>query len=410
MFDRDKWREILDTVRANKLRTFLTGFSVAWGILMLIVLLGSGQGLAQGIQYQFRDDATNSIWAWAGQTSKPYQGLPPGRQVQMTNRDYDATRGDVEGVEHITGRFFIRGTTRVVYKNETATFDIRAVHPDHQFLEKTIMTTGRFLNEQDIAEYRKVAVIGATVRDQLFKQEDPIGKYIKVNGVAFQVVGMFTDEGPASEVEKIYLPISTAQRAFNGGERLGQIMFTTGELPVDTTKDMAEEFKEELAERHDFDPTDERAVFVRNANEFFARFTALMSGIRAFVWVIGIGTLLAGVVGVSNIMMIAVKERTREIGVRKALGATPFSIMSLILQESVLITGVAGYVGLVLGVALLEVLSGGLQGNDFFRDPHVDLGVALGATALLIVAGTVAGFFPARRAAAVRPIEALREE
>jgi putative ABC transport system permease protein len=410
MFDRDKWGEIIDTVRSNKLRTFLTGFSVAWGILMLIVLLGSGQGLAQGIEYQFRDDATNSIWVWAGQTSKPYRGLPVGRQVQMTNRDYDETRRGVGGVEHITGRFFIRGTTRVVYKNETGTFDIRAVHPDHQHLEKTIMTVGRFLNEQDIAEYRKVAVIGATVRDQLFGKEDPIGKYLKVNGVAFQVVGMFTDDGPASEVEKIYLPISTAQRAFNGGERLGQFMFTTGDLPVDTTVGMADEVKQELAERHDFDPTDERAVFVRNANEFFARFVSMMRGIRLFVWVIGIGTLLAGVVGVSNIMMIAVKERTREIGVRKAVGATPWSIMSLILQESVLITAVAGYVGLVLGVALLEVLSGALQSNDFFRNPYVDLSVGVGATLLLIVAGTIAGFFPARRAASVRPVEALREE
>jgi putative ABC transport system permease protein len=253
-------------------------------------------------------------------------------------------------------------------------------------------------------------VIGTKVRDQLFHDEPPLGKYIKVNGVPFQVVGIFTDEGGEGELEKIYLPITTAQRTFNGANRVGMMMMTVGDATVDQSKVIADDVKERLSTRHDFDPQDERAISLWNNVVNFQKFINLMGGIRAFVWVIGIGTLLAGVVGVSNIMLIAVKERTREIGVRKAIGATPASVMGLVLQEAVLITGVAGYIGLVTGVLVLEVMSRGISGSDFFRNPEVHFGVAVSATVLLVVAGAIAGFFPARRAAAVRPVEALREE
>jgi putative ABC transport system permease protein len=410
MFDLDKWQEIFDTVRKNKLRTALTGFSVAWGILMLVVLLGSGEGLSNGIQYQFRDDAVNSIWVFSGTTSLPYQGLQPGRPVELTNSDHDEVRERVDGVEHITSRFRIGGTGTVAYRDKTGTFDIRAVHPDHSYLEKTLMTEGRFLNDRDITDYRKVTAIGARVRDQLFPDRPAIGEYVKVRGIAFKVVGIFTDEGPQSETEKVYLPISTAQRVFNGGNNIDQIMFTTGDASLAKSEHMASEIRQKMADRHDYAVEDERALFVRNNVENFERFRAMMGGIRTFVWIIGVGTLLAGVVGVSNIMMIAVKERTKEIGVRKALGATPWSIMGLVLNEAVLITSVAGYLGLVLGVALLEVFARTVPNSEFFRNPQVDLNVALSATALLVLAGAIAGFFPARRAAAVRPIEALRDE
>jgi putative ABC transport system permease protein len=383
---------------------------VAWGILILVVLLGSGQGLVHGVEYGFRDDAVNSIWMRSGQTSVPHQGLRPGRNVQFTNDDYAMIKDQIPGVDHITARFFIRGNLTVAYRGQTSSYNVRSVHPDHQFLENTIVTAGRFINPLDIQEFRKVAVIGDRVRAQLFKQKDPMGEYIEVNGIPFRVVGVFTDEGAEGEAETIYLPISTAQRAFGGANRVGMIMMTVGDAGVDESKAIAEDLRQRIAERHNFDPEDQRAVFISNAVEDFQRFVNLMRGIRIFVWVIGIGTLLAGVVGVSNIMMIAVKERTKEIGVRKALGATPWSIMRLVLQEAVMVTSVAGYFGLVAGVGLLQLMNKNLKESDFFRNPAVDLGVALSATALLVVAGGIAGMFPARRAAAIRPVEALRDE
>jgi putative ABC transport system permease protein len=266
------------------------------------------------------------------------------------------------------------------------------------------------LNPLDIAEFRKVAVIGDRVKSQLFKGRPALGEYIEVKGIPFRVVGVFMDEGSEGERETIYLPISTAQRAFNGANRVGMIMLTVGDATVEESQAVVSRLRTLIAERHDFDPDDERAVFISNAVETFQRFVNLMGGIRLFVWVIGVGTLLAGVVGISNIMMIAVRERTKEIGIRKALGATPWSVMSLVLQEAVLVTAVAGYFGLVAGVGVLELMSRVLKESDFFRHPEVDFGVAVSATLLLVVAGAVAGFFPARRAAAVRPVEALRDE
>jgi len=409
MLDLDKWQEILDTIGKNKLRTFLTGFSVAWGIFMLIVLLGSGQGLSNGVQFQFRDDAVNSIWIRSGQTSIPHKGLQPGRQVRFTNDDYEELKNAVDGVEHITSRFYLSGTTTVSYGKEHGTFDIRSVHPDHKYLENTIVTEGRFLNENDVEQYRKTTSIGRLVKEALFKNEPALGEYIKINGIAFKVVGIYEDLGPESENERVYIPISTAQRTFNGANRVHQIMLTTGTASLEQTQAMAKEINRKLAQQHSFAIEDRRAVFINNINEAFARVMNLMSGIRLFVWVIGIGTILAGVVGVSNIMMIVVRERTKEIGVRKALGATPWSIVSLILQESIFITSVAGYIGLVLGVAVLELASGNLNA-DFFKNPEVDLRVAIYATLLLVLAGTAAGMFPAVKAAGVRPIEALRDE
>lgn len=410
MLSLDSWQEILDTVRKNKLRTVLTGFSVAWGIFMLILLLGSGQGLSHGIEYQFRDDAINSVWVSSGTTSTPYKGMQPGRSIQFRNRDYDEIRGGVEGIEHMSGRFWIRGSTTVSYGQENGTFEVRCVHPGHRHLEKTNVTRGRYINDLDIREHRKIAILGTVVEKDLFKGADAIGKYVKINGIAFLVVGVFEDEGGENEMQRIYLPISTAQRVFNGGDRLGQMMFTTGDATVDEGNRMVEDVRGTLARRHSFDPEDRRAVFVWNNYEQFAKFVGVMNGIRLFVWVIGIGTLLAGVVGVSNIMLIAVRERTREIGIRKAMGATPGSILGLVLQESIFITGIAGYVGLVLGVLVLEAAAKGISGAEMFRNPEVDLGIAAAATVLLVLAGTVAGFIPARRAAAIRPIEALRDE
>ncbi len=406
----DVWQEILETVQRNKLRTALTGFAVAWGIFMLVVLLGSGKGLEHGVDYQFRDDAVNSIWISSGQTSLSYKGMQPGREVQFNNQDYDEVTTRVPGVEYASARFWIFGSQQVNYKNENGSYTIRAVHPGHQVLERTKVIQGRYLNEFDLRQFRKSAVLGTLVASALFHDEDPIGKEIRIGGISFKVVGVFDDEGSEREREFIYLPISTAQRTFNGGNRLSQILYTTGGASLAASEKMAGSSRRILSVNHTFDPEDERAIYVNNNVENYQRIVALTGAIRLFVWVVGIGTLLAGVVGVSNIMLVAVRERTREIGIRKALGATPGSIVGLVLQESVLITTVAGYAGLVLGVLVLEGLSRAIPDADFFRNPQVDIRVALSATVLLIVAGAVAGFFPARRAAAIRPIEALRDE
>ena len=411
MFDLDTWQEILDTLRRNRLRTVLTGFAVAWGIFMLVVLLGSGEGLRQGVEYQFRDDAVNSIFASSGQTSKAYKGLQPGRQIRFVMRDYDEVTTRVEGVEYSSARFWVFGNQQVNYKDEYGSFTIRAVHPGHQVLERTKVIEGRYLNPLDIRDGRKVALLGTLVKDALFHDAPALGREIRINGISFKVIGIFDDDGAESEREMIYLPITTAQRTFNGRDRVNQILYTTGEASLAQSKVMEEKTREILAENHIFDPQDLRAIFLMNSVEQFQRFASMMMGIRIFVWMVGIGTLLAGVVGVSNIMLVAVKERTKEIGVRKALGATPSSIIGLILKESVLITAVAGYLGLVLGVGVLEGVASVLPPEaEYFRNPQIDLRIAIWATVLLVVAGTFAGFFPARRAASIQPVQALRDE
>jgi putative ABC transport system permease protein len=281
--------------------------------------------------------------------------------------------------------------------------------PDHHYLENAQMVSGRFINNDDIEQYRKVCVMGLPVRKALFKDEDPIGKYIDVEGIPFVVIGMFYDQGN-NDMNRIYIPRSTAQRAYNGKNELGVIWLSTGDAGVEKSNQMAKEIREELAARHSFDVNDEKAVNAWNNNVEYVRIMNLLDGIRIFIWIIGIGTLIAGVVGVSNIMMIVVKERTKEIGIRKALGATPWSIVSLIIQEAILITGVAGYLGLSAGVFLLEAFRKFVPPSDFFRNPEVDLRVAVLSTILLVIAGALAGLFPAMRAARIEPVIALRDE
>jgi putative ABC transport system permease protein len=408
VFNLDLWQEIWGTVRRNKLRTALTGLAVAWGIFMLVALLAFGKGLHNTVVYEFRDDAVNSIWVHAGQTSKPWQGHQPGRFIKFTNQDYDRI-ARVAGVDAITARYFPPNQT-VTRGAKTTSFDVRAVHPAHQVLEKTKMISGRYIDELDLAERRKSAVIGDEVRDFLFPPgEQPIGQWIAVGGVQFQVVGVFHDEGAEGERKKIMVPISTAQMAFGGADHVDMIMFTVGDASLAESLRIEKEVRALLAERHNFDPEDKRAIRMWNNLERFEDIATIILMIQLFVWVVGGLTILAGIVGVSNIMLIAVKERTREIGIRKALGAPPRSILSMITQEALVLTGVAGYLGLVGGVAFVELASRYVP-NDIIRDPTVDLRIALAATVLLVIAGTLAGFFPAWRAARINPIEALRDE
>ncbi|MCB0763305.1 MAG: ABC transporter permease [Flavobacteriales bacterium] len=411
MFDREKWGEIFDTIRKNRLRTVLTAFSVFWGIFMLIFLLGMGNGLSNGVDHAFRDDAVNSIWIGGGQTTKPYKGMQAGRYIGLENEDLEYLRHAIPEIEEYTGRYNMwSGNANIVYGKNYANFSIRSVHPGHQVLENTTMATGRYINTIDLNQFRKVAVIGRKVKEELFKDKEPLDEWISINGIAFQVVGTYTDSGGEREESIIYLPVTTAQRIFGGSNELGQIMFTIGDASVDQAKGIAQQVQKILAARHTFDPTDTRAIWVRNSLEDYVTISQLTAGITLFIWVIGIGTIIAGVVGVSNIMLIVVKDRTREIGVRKALGATPWGVISQVLMESIFITAVAGYFGLVCGVGLLEWLSGVIGETDMFRDPTVNIGVAIQATIVLVLAGALAGLIPARRAARIRPIEALRDE
>lgn len=412
MFNIDKWQEILTTLKQNSLRTFLTAFSVAWGIWMLIVLLGAGNGLSNGMQYAFRDDAINSIWIFPGRTTMAYRGTKPDRRIQLTNDDLDIVEAS-GGVEAISGRNNVRGATS--YNGEYGTFTVRAVHPDYQLVEKVEILEGRFVNDKDQAESRKIMVIGEKVRDALFLDgREPLGEYVTVSGVQFKVVGVFTDEGSEGEQEVIYIPMSTSQKAYSGQNRIDRMMVMIGDATVEESEVIAADINRRLSSRHMYDPEDERAMRVRNNVANFQRFQTVMTGIRAFVWVIGLMTILAGVIGVSNIMLIVVRERTKEIGVRKALGATPIKVVSMILQESVFLTGLAGFVGLVLGVLTLEGFNlaiGAMGGGiDFFKRPEVDLSIGIQALVILVLAGTLAGLFPAMRAARIRPIEALRDE
>jgi putative ABC transport system permease protein len=416
VFSLDRWTEVLVTIGRSKLRTALTLISVAWGIFVLVFLLGLGRGLNNGARHEFARDATNSVMFFANKTSIPHMGYDVNRRITLDNRDYEAA-AKVPGVDHISGQFFIKGgpngggemMTRRGGKANA--FQINAVHPDQIYVATSnTIIAGRFLSAADIAQRRKAVVISQTITDYLFPEGgSPIGQWILVADVPFQVVGVFKDsQGPENE-RQLYIPVSTAQLAFNGQDHLGMLAMTVGESTPEETKVIVDKITAQLAERHQFAPTDLQAVRVRNTVEQSERFFAIFKMISVFVVVIGLGTLAAGVVGVSNIMMIAVKERTKEIGVRKALGATPNSIVFMIIQESVFLTGVAGLIGLAGGVFLLDAI-GKAKVTDFILDPSIDLRIGVAATVFLMAAGALAGYFPARAAARVNPIHALRDQ
>jgi putative ABC transport system permease protein len=410
IFERDNWQEIFSTINKNKLRTFLTGFSVAWGIFMLIILLGSGSGLQNGIHHQFESDAINSLWIFSGQTTKAYKGTNAGRRILFNNQDYQKVKNSDAFIDHASGRFFL-GNKVINYKKQYGSYDIRAVNPGYKYIEKTPLKEGRFLDQFDNQKYKKVIVLSDVVAKDLFKNgEEPLGKYINVGLIPFKVVGVYQSNSGEREMRVVYIPVSTAQRIFSGGNRIHQMMMTVGNASLKQTKNIEKEIRNQLATLHHFDPTDQRAVRINNNVENYRKFQNLFLGIRIFIWIVGIGTIIAGIVGISNIMMIVVKERTREVGVRKALGATPRSIVGLILLESVTITSLAGYVGLMAGVGILELINKYVPPSDFFRNPEANIQIALIAMVLLIVAGTIAGFIPARKAASIKPIEALRDE
>lgn len=418
MFDYDKWQEIFHTIKKNKLRTGLTMFGVFWGIFMLMLLLGSGNGLKNGVTRNFNTWATNSGFIWSNRTTKAYQGMKPGRHIPFDNEDREAIIRQVEGLEYLAPRNNLwrpQEGNDVVRKNKAGSFNIFGDYPEYQQVQKVDVYTGRHINQLDIDDKRKVCVIGENVRSILFASgEDPVGDYIRIKGIYFKVIGVFkslrTGEQGDRDTQTIYIPFTTFQQAFNYGNRIGWFAYTV--RPGYKNSFVEDQIKTILRERHKVHPEDVDALGSENLEEEFGQIYGLFQGISIFNWIVGVGTLMAGVIGISNIMLIIVKERTREIGIRKSIGATPWSIVNLIIQESVFLTALAGYVGLVLATALLEVVASSIpSGSDgMFTNPGIDWKIAAVALGVIIFGGVLAGLIPARKAATIRPIEALRTE
>ncbi len=419
MFDLDNWTEIYHALTRNKLRTALTAFGVFWGIFLLMIMLGSGSGLRNGVSADFADEATNSFFLWTQATSKPYRGLPAGRSFELTNDDTEAIRRQIPEAKIVAPRNQLgghRGGNNVTRGNKAGAFSVMGDIAEYNQVEAIPIIRGRFLNDLDLAERRKIAIIGTGVQKVLFdEEEDPIGESIEINGVYFKVIGLFEpmqsgDEGDR-KAQSIYIPISTFQSAFNTPNYVNWFAITSDDdVPASVVEDKVLAL---LAARHRVAPDDTRAFGHFNMEEEFNKIQGLFSGISVLIWIVGAGTLAAGAIGVSNIMLIIVKERTREIGVRRAVGAQPISIMGQIVFESILLTSAAGYIGLLAGVGVMEGVRSALANGaqlQMFKNPGIDLQHAVLALVILIVSGTLAGIVPAQRAIRISPVDALRAE
>ena len=416
MFDIERWQEIFDTIRKNKLRTFLTGLSVASGIFILVILLGFGQGMQNGIDAEFKGDAATSIWVWPQRTTIEYKGLNPGRRVQLRNENYEAITTAFKSDYDKASLLYFPRNVQIVYKNDLIVYRLVGTNADLQTIENEFLSEGRYINEADVNENAKVAVISNKIRREVFADlETPIGEYLTISGAGFKIVGVFGEHGRnENEEERIFIPISTAQLAFNGSDKINNINFTLPEMEsFDAIVAKNEEFTSEiltyLQQAHDVSPEDKRAIHIWNPIQEAKRYYSLGSGIEIFFWGVGLFTIIAGVVSVSNIMLIVVKERTREIGIRKALGAKPWSIIGMIMHEAIFVTAIAGFAGLIFSMGLLEIV-GPRVNIDYVLNPSVDFNVALSTVVLLIAAGALAGFFPAWKAVKVHVIEALRDQ
>ena len=415
----DLWQEIYGTIKRNKLRTALTGFAVAWGIFILILLLGAGNGVMNAQNEQMASLAMNSIKVGAGWTSKPYDGLSQGRRIQLNNGDLTITRNMRKHVEN-AGAVIYQNSMNISYGNEYINERLMGVHPNYLEIERPTVVEGRFINQLDIKEKRKVAILNERSVKTLFKHgAKPLGKMLNMGGVMFQVVGVYKDKGNSGG-QDVFVPFSTLQTVYNKGDKLNNILMSIKDLNTEEENKVFEaDYRAAIGAHQRFDKTDDGAIWIWNR---FTQMTQMNKGadyMRTAIWIIGLFTLLSGIVGVSNIMLITVKERTREFGIRKALGARPWSILKLVIVESVVITAFFGYIGMVAGVGVTEymnmtagkaVMDIGVQQQTMFLNPTVDLGIAIRATMTLIVAGTLAGLFPALKAVKTRPIEALRAD
>lgn len=420
MFDLDKWEEIWRTMMQHRLRTILTAFGVFWGIFMLVILLGAGNGLRNGAMQNF-DIARNAVFVWTEETTVPFEGFDAGRVIQLDNEDLTAVRQldevDVIAPRLQVGNRFSGQALPIVRDENSVAFAIMGDAPEFLDIKPYILEHGRFLNDIDMERGRKVAVIGKRVRDELFDmEEEAVGDYVRIGGVPFLVVGVFDTrvmgEQAINELQTVHIPLSTAQRTFNLGNKITWFGF----IPADgaTATETEDAVKAVFRARHHISPDDRQAVQSVNVEREFRKMQGVFGGIAGFSWFVAVGTIIAGMVGVANIMMIVVKERTREIGIRKSVGAKPVSIIGMIILEALVISGVAGYLGLVCGVFLIEGVALAMEQlgaqSDFFANPEIDFGVAVSAIAVLVFSGALAGFFPGLMAARVNPVYALRDE
>ena len=409
MFNRDRWTEIFETIGKNKLRTFLSGFTVSLGIFIFIILFGLGNGLKNTFQEFFLDDASNAIFLYPGKTSKPYKGFKANRRIEFRNDDLrDIKENFSFYLEHLTPRITRNALTR--HKNQSNNYSTRGVAPGHQFVEKTILMKGRYINQSDISRKTKVAVIGRMVAKDLFKSEEAIGKYINLGSSAFKVVGIFQDEGGDNEERNIYIPFTTRQLIEKSNDKVDQIILTyRKELGYLGAMGLENGLKKYFKEKKSVSPEDPNGFYIRNIADDLRETQQFAVVLQLIVSFVGLGTLIAGIIGISNIMVFVVKERTKELGIRKALGATPNSVIKMVLQESVFITIISGYLGLIFGVLVLENIGVKLD-KYFIKNPFIEISTALMATVVLIIFGAIAGYIPAKRASSIKPIIALRDE
>ena len=409
MFNRDRWQEIFETIRKNKLRTFLSGFTVALGIFIFIILFGFGNGLKNTFQEFFLDDATNIISFSPGKTSIPYDGFKSNRKIEFKNDDITDIKEQFPFfLEYITPR--ISRTAVVKYKNEFDNYSTRGVGPAHQFAEKTILMKGRYINESDIANKSKYAVIGRLVARDLFKQENPLGKFIDIGNSVFKVIGVFQDDGGDREERYIYIPYTTRQLLEKSNDKVDQIILAfKPQIGHSGSLVFERKLREFFKKKKSIAPKDPNGIRIRNRADQLKQNQQFANILQLIVTFVGLGTLIAGIIGISNIMVFVVKERTKELGIRKALGATPKSVIQMILQESIFITTLSGIIGMLIGVFVLKSI-GVILKDYFIKNPYIDTSTALFAMLILIIFGGIAGYIPAKRAARIKPIVALRDE
>ncbi|WP_323813481.1 ABC transporter permease [Cellvibrio sp. NN19] len=415
--DWDKWQEIIAALKKQKMRTALTAFGVFWGIFMLVIMLGFGQGYSNNVDALFGDTKNAVFMRPSNVTQFAYKGLPKGREIRFTQDDIDAIKQKIPNLQTLAGINWLRGSQYVVNKKNGGSFWVIGTHGGWAALNTNRVVEGRYINQRDEDEFRKVAVIGTRVRPILFKdQTEVIGKFIKIQGISFKVVGIYEstepDSGDQNQSISVFLPNETLRKTFNQMDRFNQILIQPG--AHQNTQELEREIKKIIYERQKIHPDDQGVLNTYNSEQEYLQNKNLVNGIIGFSWMVAIGTIIAGVIGVGNIMLIVVKERTREIGLRKALGATPTNISLMIMNESLVITLVAGYTGLVAGVAVLEVVKAVLinmgKGNGMFASPFIDIGTAFTALTVLVVIGALAALLPAIKAASVNPIVALQDE
>ncbi len=415
--DWDKWQEIFAALKKQKVRTTLTAFGVFWGIFMLVIMLGFGQGYGNNVDALF-GDRKNVVFLWPSNvTQLAYKGLPKGRQILLTQDDVDAIKQKIPDLKTLAGINWLRGSQYVVNEKNSGSFWVIGTHGGWAALNTNRVVEGRYINQLDEDEFRKVAVIGKRVRPILFKDEtEVIGKFIKIQGISFKVVGIYEssepDSGDQNQSISIFLPNATLRKTFNQMDRFNELLIQPG--AHQNTQELETEIKKIIYERQKIHPDDKGVLNTHNSEQEYLQNKNLVDGIIGFSWMVAIGTIIAGVIGVGNIMLVVVKERTREIGLRKALGATPANISLMIVHESLVITLIAGYAGLVAGVALLEAVKAIMinmgKGNGMFASPFIDIGTAFTALIVLVVIGALAALLPAIKAASVNPIVALQDE